>query len=109
MAAHTAQGVWFTPPAGGRGRPPPGAGPAGPGCDVAWPSAERVVFRHGADNIAGPLWFFLLMVITLFPLLKHKAAVARIASSTRVALLVFVAGAGAAVSDAILQDEALSS
>ncbi len=26
----------------------------------------RVAFRHGAD-IAGPLWFF-LMVITLFPL-----------------------------------------
>ncbi|EBC8170293.1 hypothetical protein C8188_22530, partial [Salmonella enterica] len=37
----------------------------------------RVAFRHGAD-IAGPLWFF-LMVITLFPLSVGPQLLARIA------------------------------
>lgn len=73
MAAHTAQGgmVILT-----THQPLPGAADTvrrlaltGGGRAVMWRVfclELRVAFRHGAD-IAGPLWFF-LMVITLFPL-----------------------------------------
>lgn len=73
MAAHTAQGgmVILT-----THQPLPGAADTvrrlvltGGGPAVMWRVfclELRVAFRHGAD-IAGPLWFF-LMVITLFPL-----------------------------------------
>ncbi len=59
----------------------------------------RVAFRHGAD-IAGPLWFF-LMVITLFPLSvgPQPQLLARIAPGIiRGGAAGLAAGAGAAVS-----------
>ncbi len=106
MAAHTAQGgmVILT-----THQPLPGTADTvrrlaltGGGRAVMWRVfclELRVAFRHGAD-IAGPLWFF-LMVITLFPLSvgPQPQLLARIAPGIiRGGAAGLAAGAGAAVS-----------
>ncbi len=105
MAAHTAQGgmVILTThqPLPGP-RTPSAAALTGGGRAVMWRVfclELRVAFRHGAD-IAGPLWFF-LMVITLFPLSvgPQPQLLARIAPGIiRGGAAGLAAGAGAAVS-----------